>query len=171
VTSGASFDLQRCVLENKRALFVAVTFYASCIGADSELCLLLLKSAMRVVAIAAVHRAFKNLVVKRLAELSFRLGVTGHAKLRLVLTEHSLRRLTRLLCGDVTDERYRAVLKLFRSGSVRAVTIGTADVVAPMLAPTKVIMVLFTGMAAQTRFRSCLGVEPLEPDYFRDVAG
>jgi len=57
------------VFENERALFVGVTTNARRVGANGEPGLLGFKAAVRIVAIAAVHCAFEDLVVERLAEL------------------------------------------------------------------------------------------------------
>lgn len=121
-------------------------------------------------AITAIHRAFKHFVVKGLGELGFGLGVTPHAKLGLVRTKHCLGRLTGLLRGDIADERKRAIPKLSRGGPVRSVAFRTTDVVSPVLASTKIIMVLFTGMAGETGFGGGLRVETFKGDYFCDVA-
>ena len=107
MTGGAAFELERAVFEHERSLLVAVALDASGIGANRKLRLLLLESAMRIVAIAALHRAFENFMVKGLAELSFRFVVAGHAKLRLVCGKHSFRRLAWVLCGCVADDRHR----------------------------------------------------------------
>ena len=58
------------MFENERALFVGVTTNACRVGTHGQPGLLGFKAAVRIVAIAAVHCAFEDLVVKRLAELS-----------------------------------------------------------------------------------------------------
>ena len=91
VTRGAAFNLQRRVFEDKRALLIRVAFVTRRIGASREACLLQLESTMRVVTIAALHRAFEHPVVERPGELRLRLVVAGHAQLRLVSLQHSWR--------------------------------------------------------------------------------
>jgi len=61
---------------------------AGYVGADGELCLFSFKAAVSVVAAAAVHRALQHFVMEGFSELSLRLGVTGKAELRLVLSQH-----------------------------------------------------------------------------------
>ena len=106
MTRGASFHLQRSMLEHERPLLVGMTLHAGRVRPDSKLCLLLLEAAVCIVAIAAVHRAFENLVMERSAELRLCFGVARHAQLRLVRTEHSARRLSGFLMGDVCREGY-----------------------------------------------------------------
>jgi hypothetical protein len=69
MTRGTAFKLQRTMFEDERPLLVGVTLYARRIGTDSEFCLLLLETAVRIMAIAALHRPLEDLVMERLAEL------------------------------------------------------------------------------------------------------
>ena len=88
VAGGAAFDFQRRVLEDERPLLVGVAFDTGCVSAGVEPGLLLLESAMWVVTIRAVHRAFQNPVMERLRELRLRFVMTGEAQLRLSLYKH-----------------------------------------------------------------------------------
>ena len=88
VTSRATFRLQRRMFVSKRPLLVGVALDASRIAASGESCLLQLKTAMRVVTVAALHRAFEDLVMERHAERRLHLTVTTKAKLRLTYLQH-----------------------------------------------------------------------------------
>ena len=105
VAGRTAFHFQRRVLKNERALFVTVALDAGRVGADRELRLLLLKPAVRIMTIAAAHRAFEHFVPEWLAELCTHLGVARHAKLRLVRAKHRMCRLSGLLCRDIANER------------------------------------------------------------------
>ena len=65
VTRAASFSLNRRMFVNKRALLVRVTLDTSRIGASRQSRLFEFKTAMGVMAVAAFHRAFENLMVER----------------------------------------------------------------------------------------------------------
>ena len=53
------------MFESEWTLLVRVTLYARRIGAGSQSGLLEFKTAMRIVTVAALHRAFENFVVER----------------------------------------------------------------------------------------------------------
>src|SRR4026209_1844162 len=57
VTGNASFRFYRGMFVNKGTLFVDVTLDAGCVGASGESCLFEFKTAVRIVTIAALHRA------------------------------------------------------------------------------------------------------------------
>lgn len=65
MTSNASFGLNRRMLVDKRSLLVSVTLNTCRIRTCREARLLQLEPAVRIVAIAALHRAFEDLVMKR----------------------------------------------------------------------------------------------------------
>ena len=92
MTGRAPVGLDRSMFINKRALLIRVTFNASCIRTGGQSCLFQFKTAMRVVAIAAAHRAFKHLVVKGLIELVLYFAVATQAKLRVACFQHPQRR-------------------------------------------------------------------------------
>ena len=108
VTCDAPVSLDRSVLVNKRTLLVYVTLDASSIGACRQSGLLELKSAVRIVTIAALHCAFKHLVMEREVELVFGLAVTTQAKLWLTLFEQLQIRYAWLLCVSRRDEDVRS---------------------------------------------------------------
>ena len=82
VTGSAPLSLERSMFVCKRALFVAVTLDAACVGADRQLDLFCFKPAVRIVTVAAFHRPFQNLVMKRLGKLRLCFRVAAHAELR-----------------------------------------------------------------------------------------
>src|SRR5262245_16419815 len=163
MTNRAAFDFCRRVLEHERPLLVGVAFHASGVCAGVKPRLFQLKSAMRIVTVAALHRAFKHAVMKRLSELRLRLVVAGHTKLRLVLHKH-LRR-----CQVVRMRREwayghqrgrRIGLSLRRAGKfgrepgreVRGVAVRARYVVAPVFASLVVVVLFLTGVTLQTAF-------------------
>jgi hypothetical protein len=78
---GASFGLEWRVLVSERTLLVCMTLYAGRIGAGCQPGLLELETAMRVMTVAALHRAFQHLVMKRLVEVRLNFVVTAYAEL------------------------------------------------------------------------------------------
>ena len=91
------FGLDWSVLVNERTLFVCVTLDAGGIGASGQSRLFQLKSAVRVVTIAALHRAFQHFVMERQVELVLCFAMTTEAKLWLALSEQLQIRQARLL--------------------------------------------------------------------------
>src|SRR5437868_7075996 len=91
MATGAAFDLRRRVLVDERPLLVGMALDAGGINADRQPCLFLLEAAVRIMAIAALHRAFEDAVMKRLGELRLHLVVAGQAELRVVANQHLLR--------------------------------------------------------------------------------
>jgi len=79
----ASFGLEWCVFVSKRTLLVGMALYARRIGAGCQSCLLELETAVRVVTITALHRAFEDLVMKGLVEIRLYFVMTTYAELRL----------------------------------------------------------------------------------------
>jgi hypothetical protein len=157
MTNRAALDLQRTVLENERALFVRVAFYAGDIGADRKVCLLRLKPAMRVVTIGAFHRAFEHLVMEWFSELRFRFVVAAQAQLGLSLPQHFVRRLLFYKCY-----RSGSFSKCLAAFGMRSVAIVTADIVPKVLAASKIVMALFARVANKTRFGRCFFIKRLE---------
>jgi len=162
VARRAAFHLERRMFENERALLIAMALDTGGVGTDGELRLFLLKASVRIVTIAAGHRSFEHLVMERFAELGLCFGVARHAKLRLVRTEHRACRLSGFLVSHIRREGYRAGTKSRRFGSMRTVAFSAADVIAPVLAATKVIVILFSRVAGQTCFGDRLRVESFE---------
>ena len=107
VTRGATFYLYRRMLEHERALFVRVTLEASGIRSCSKSCLLQFEPSVRVMAIAALHRAFQHPVMERPVELRLGFVVTSHAELSFVFSQHVLRREVAGVCGEGSDWQER----------------------------------------------------------------
>ena len=82
MATGATLDLRRRMLVDKWPLLVGVALDASGINAHREPCLFLLKAAVWIMAIAALHRSFENLVMKGRIKLRLHLAMTTHAELR-----------------------------------------------------------------------------------------
>ena len=97
MTCRTTLGLKGRMLENEWALFIGMAFNASRIRPDGELSLFLFKTAVRIVAIAAFHRPFEDLVPERLAELCFHFGMTAYAELRFAGFQHCFRCFGRLL--------------------------------------------------------------------------
>lgn len=97
VTSRTAFGLHRSVFESEWSLLINVTLDAAGVGPRGQSGLLQLKAAVRVVTIAATHRAFQNFVVERHVELRLNFTVTTHAELRVVRLQHPNRREAGLL--------------------------------------------------------------------------
>ena len=89
---------------NKRTLLVYVTLNASRIGARCQPRLFQLKTTVRIVAIAALHRAFQHLVVEGQLKLVLCLTVTAHTELRLARLEKLHTCDARLLSVCARDE-------------------------------------------------------------------
>ena len=87
VTGDTPVGLDRGMFVNERTLFVGVTLDASSVGAGCESRLLELKTAVGIVAVAALHRPFQHFVMERQIELVLGLAVTTEAKLRFAIAE------------------------------------------------------------------------------------
>src|SRR5438270_504199 len=97
VTSNAAVSLQGGVLVCKGALLVRVALDAGCIRAGSKPRLFQFKPAVRIVAIAALHYSFENLVMERGVELRLHFTMTTQAELRLACLQQVQCREVRLL--------------------------------------------------------------------------
>ena len=82
VTSRAPFRFKGSMFVGEWTLFISVTLNTSCIRAGGEPGLLELKTAMRIMAITALHRSFQNLMVEWFGKIRFRFAVATHAELR-----------------------------------------------------------------------------------------
>ena len=89
MTRDATIRLNRGMLVNKRSLLICMTLDASCIGARRESRLLEFETAVRIVAVATLHRAFEHFVMEWQIELVLRLAVTTEAKLRFAVSKQS----------------------------------------------------------------------------------
>ena len=81
MTRDASFGLNRCMLENEWALLIRMTLNTSRIGTCCQASLFQFETAVGVMAIAALHRPFKNLVMERQIKLVLHFAVAAQAKL------------------------------------------------------------------------------------------
>ena len=97
VTRDAAVGLYRRMFVDKRPLLVCVTLDASRVSTGRQSCLLKLETAVRIVAIAALHCAFQHLVMKRQIELVLRFAMTTETELRFAVFEQLQIREARLL--------------------------------------------------------------------------
>ena len=107
MTSDAAIGLYRSMLVNKRSLLVCVTLDTGGVRAGGEPRLLELKTAVRIVAIAAFHRSFEHFVMERQIKLVLGFAVTTKAKLRFAVSEKFQIRETGLLCVGTGNEHVR----------------------------------------------------------------
>jgi hypothetical protein len=82
MTRDTAFSLDRSVLVDKWSLLVYVTFYAGRIDACCQSRLFKFETAMRIVAIAALQRAFQHFMMEWQLELVFDLIMTAQTELR-----------------------------------------------------------------------------------------
>jgi hypothetical protein len=107
MTSNATIGLYWSMLVNKRSLLVCVTLDTGCVSAGCEPRLLELETAVRIVAIAALHCAFQHFVMERQIKLVLGFAVTIQAKLRFAVPEQFQICKTGLLCVGTGDEHVR----------------------------------------------------------------
>ena len=134
----ATFGFERRMFEYEWPLLVGMAFDTGRIAADRQFRLFGFESAMCVMAIAALHRSLKNLVVKRFAELTLRFGMATDAQLRFALLQH--RDGCRVLFRRFVDERSRSGHHVLFARAMRSVTIGTTNVVPPVFSATEIIV-------------------------------
>ena len=170
VTGNAPFRFYRRMFVNKGTLFVDVTFDASCVGARGESCLFELKTAVRIVAIAAPHRAFQHLVMERQVKLVLGLHVATQAKLRFARFEQFQIGEPGFLSVAPGNEHVRRRQLPASGWRVRRMAIGTADIVAPVLAAAEVIVFLAARVARQTRLGGLFRRFVLEGNDLRRIA-
>ena len=72
------------MFKSERTLLIRVTLHAGRVNASSQSRLFKLESAMGIVAVAALHRAFEDLVMKRQIKLVLDLRVAAKTKLGLI---------------------------------------------------------------------------------------
>ena len=104
VTGDATVSLHGSMFEREWTLLVCVTLEARGVGTDRQPRLLQLEAAVRIVAIAAFHRAFEDLVMRREGELVFDFTVAVQAKLRLTDFQQMDRGEIRFFCVCRGDE-------------------------------------------------------------------
>ena len=111
MTCHAAIGLERCVLVSERSLLVRMTLYARRVRAGGQPGLLELETAVRIVTVAALHRAFEDLVMKRLVEVGLNFVVAAYAELRLADFQE-------IACGKVGLFRVCGADKSDRLGNV-----------------------------------------------------
>ena len=87
VTRDTTIGLHRRMFVNERSLLVCMALDASRVSASRQPCLFKFETAVRVVAIATLHRAFQHLVMERQIELVLRLTMATETKLWLAVSE------------------------------------------------------------------------------------
>ena len=170
MTRRAAFGLDRRVLERKRSLLVYVTLEASGIRARRQTGLLRFESAVRVVTVAATHRAFQNFVMERHAELRLNFAVTTRAQLRIVRLQHANGRKSRLLGVRSRWQQVRTRRVAADLVSMGRVTIDAANVVAPVLAAAEVVALFLAGVTRKTSLGDLFRSLTSEGDDLRLVA-
>lgn len=150
VAGRTSFGLERRMFKSEWTLLVGVTLDAGRVGAGGQSRLLEFKTTVRVMAIAALHRPFQNLVMKRHVELRLHLAVATQAKLRLAGFQQMQRREGRLLRISLRHECYRTRQVSAGQSLVRRVAVRAANIVAPMLATPEVVVLLLARMTRET---------------------
>ena len=89
VTGHTTFGFHRGVFISEWTLFVRMTFNASGISAGGQARLFEFETAMRVMTIAATHRAFHDFVMEGHGERRLHFAVATEAKLRVAHLQHS----------------------------------------------------------------------------------
>ncbi len=87
VASNAPFRLNWSMLVNKWSLLVYVTLYAGRIDTCCQSRLFKFETAVRIVAIAALQRAFQHFMMEWQLELMFDLAMTAQTELRFAGVE------------------------------------------------------------------------------------
>ncbi len=82
VTRHAAVGLDGRMFEGKWTLLIGVTLETRGVSANRQSCLFQFETAVRIVAVAASHGSFENLVMGRHGELMFDFIMTTQAKLR-----------------------------------------------------------------------------------------
>ena len=152
MTRRTTFGLYRGVLISKWALLISMALDARGISSSRQPRLLQFETAMRIVTIAALHHAFKNLVMKRFLKVWFYLTVTTNAQLRFTCLQQGYRREVGFFAIRWINESYRARDIPPRIHGVRRVTIGAPDVIAPVFAAAEIVSFFATSVTSQTSF-------------------
>ena len=108
MTGYATFSLHRGVFICKRTLLIRVTSNASGISAGGQSRLFEFKTAMRVMTVAATHRAFEYFVMEGRGERGFDLAMATQTKLRVTHFQHLDCREAWLFCVYCGHPSYRA---------------------------------------------------------------
>ena len=170
VTRNAPFRFYWCMFVNKGTLLVDVTLDAGCVRSGGEPGLFELETAVRIVAVAAPHRAFQHLVMERQVELVLGFHVTAQAELRFAVPEQLHIGEARLLRVGPGNEHIGGSELTASRLRVGRVAIGATDVVAPVFAAAEVVVFLAAGVTRQTRLGNLLRRFILEGDDLFGVA-
>ena len=87
VTRYAPVSLNRRMFVNKRSLLVCVTLDTGRIGSRRQSRLFEFEATVRIMAVAALHRAFQDFVMERQIELVLCLAMTTETELWLAVSE------------------------------------------------------------------------------------
>jgi hypothetical protein len=153
VTCNAAFGLQRSMFVCERTLLISVALNAGRVCACSQSRLLQFEASVRIVTVAALHHAFEHLMMKWLGKIRLHLAVTAHAELGLSYFQHIQSRKVRLLSVGCSykGDRLRNILVIVQI--VWGMTIDAADVISPVLASPKIVVLFSTGMTTKTGLR------------------
>ena len=154
MTGNTAFILHRRMFVNKRTLFVRVTLDTGRVCACRESCLLQLEATMRIVTVAALHRALQHFVMERQIELVLDFRVTTQAKLWLVHLQQLYGRETRFLSISAGDKYVRVGHVLSRLHGVGRVAIDATNVVTPVLAAAEVVVLFLARVTGKTSLRN-----------------
>jgi hypothetical protein len=149
----APFSLYRRMFINKRPLFIGMALDARCIRPGSQSCLFEFKTAVRIMAIPATHRSFKNFVMKGLIELVLNFTVATQAKLWIADSQQFHGPKTRLLGVRCAHESIRRGDVSPGRGGVGCVAVSAPDVVSPMFSTPEVVVLFSACMATKARLR------------------
>lgn len=138
----AAFGFHGRVFVNKWALLVRMTLDAGCVGAGGESRLFEFETAVRIMAIAALHGAFQDLVMEGQIELVLGLAVTTHAKLWFAGQKQFQIGEPGFLGIGAGDEHVRSCHLSTARLRMARVAVSTSDIVAPVLAATEVVVFL-----------------------------
>ena len=125
---------------------------------------------MRVVAVATIHRAFKDLMTEGLTELGFGFRMTGHAELRLVGPEHRPCSLSGFLSRRVPDIADRTGLEFSELRPMSAMAFRTADIAPPVIAPAEIVMGFLSGVTREAGLGGSFRIQAFEGDYLGFVS-
>ena len=162
VARRAAFGFYRRMFKGERSLLVGVTLNAGRVPTSCQSGLLELKTAMRIMTITAAHGAFQNLMMEGRRKRRLDLAMATNAKLRVIHLQQFDGGEAGLFGIGGGHSAVRAGKISIGRDQVRRMTVSAADVVAPVLAATEVIVLFLARMTGQTSLGVCLGRFVLE---------
>ena len=135
------------MFKNEWPLFVGVASNARGISTYRQFLLLILKAAMGIMAIAAVHSALKHFVTERFRELCLRFGVARDAKLWFAVLQHCPISQVRPLCRRFANQSNRPGTLMTEAGTVGGMAVGTSDIVSPVFTAAEIVVIFLARMA------------------------